>query len=54
MGPPTVVVMDIDAENVLELAAADDQQPSRHSRRTLPTRRSMWAFAFGAPDGRCG
>src|SRR5919201_2645260 len=24
---------------------------SRHSRRTLPTQRSMWAFAFGACTG---
>jgi hypothetical protein len=24
---------------------------SRHSRRTLPTQRSAWAFAFGAWDG---
>src|SRR5438876_2190313 len=24
---------------------------SRHSRRTLPTQRSMWAFAFGARTG---
>jgi hypothetical protein len=24
---------------------------SRHSRRTLPTQRSAWAFAFGARTG---
>lgn len=51
MWPLLVVVADIDAEDTFELAAAEDEQPSRHSRRALPTQRSMWAFALGALNG---
>jgi hypothetical protein len=35
-----VEVADVDAEDLLELATADDQEPARHSLRTLPTQRS--------------
>jgi hypothetical protein len=46
-----VAVADVDAEDVLELAAPEDEEPVEASRRTLPTQRSAWAFAFGAWTG---
>jgi hypothetical protein len=35
-----VELADVDTEDVLELAATEDQERSRHSLRTLPTERS--------------
>jgi len=47
-----VEVADVDAEDVLELTAAEIRSRSRHSLRTLPTQRcSAKAFAFGARIG---
>jgi hypothetical protein len=39
-----VEVADVDAEDVFELAATEDQESIEHSLRTLPTQRSAWAF----------
>jgi hypothetical protein len=38
--PLLVEVVDVHAEDVLELAAAEDEHPVGHSLRTLPTQRS--------------
>src|SRR6266508_1971621 len=48
--PMGVVVLNVDLEGLLEVAAADDQQP-RHSARTVRTQRSAWALALGARTG---
>jgi hypothetical protein len=49
--PPAVVVLYVDAQDVFELTAADDQQPIETRAADVPTQRSMWAFAFGARTG---
>src|SRR5207249_11599997 len=50
--PLGVVVVDVDAEHTLEVAVVEDQQPvERHSERTVLTKRSAIAFAFGARTG---
>jgi hypothetical protein len=46
-----VVVIDELAEHVLEVATVQDMSQSRHSRRTVPTKRSAIAFAFRARTG---
>jgi hypothetical protein len=50
VGAVAVVVVDVDAQDALELAAKIRIQ-SRHSRRTVPTKRSAITFAFGARIG---
>jgi hypothetical protein len=35
-----VVMLDVDPQDLLEVAAADDRQQSRHSARTVRTQRS--------------
>jgi hypothetical protein len=47
VGSALGVVADIDAEHVLELAPADNQQPVKALATELPTQLSRWAFAFG-------
>jgi hypothetical protein len=42
-----VVVVDVDAENMLEMAAVEDQQPVEALRAEVRTKRSAIAFAFG-------
>jgi hypothetical protein len=52
MRPLRVVVVDEDAQHALEVAAVKDQEPvTRHSARTVRTKRSAMAFAFGARTG---
>ncbi len=58
MRPVTVVMIDVDAEHLLELSPADDQDPvetvtSDGADPALgkPTQRSANAFAFGAWKG---
>jgi hypothetical protein len=51
VGTVAVVMLDIDPEDLLEVAAADDQQPVQHSARTVRTQRSAYAFALGARTG---
>jgi hypothetical protein len=47
MCPFCVRELDVLAQDALEMLPRDDQQPRRHSRRTLPTHRSACAFASG-------
>src|SRR6266545_7351709 len=42
---------DVDAEDLLELSAVEDEHPVKALAPTLPTQRSMCAFAFGARSG---
>jgi hypothetical protein len=49
--PVAVVVAGEDAEDALEVSSIHDQQPARHSARTVRTKRSAVAFAFGARSG---
>jgi hypothetical protein len=49
--PMGVVVADEDAEHALEVAPVDVRSQSRHSPRTVRTKRSAIAFAFGARIG---
>ena len=52
MRPLAVVVIHVDPEHTFEVSAIEDQQPvSRHSPRTVRTKRSAIAFAFGARTG---
>jgi hypothetical protein len=51
IGPLAVGVVDIDPEHVLEVAAVEDQQPVETLERTVRTKRSAIAFAFGACTG---
>jgi hypothetical protein len=46
-----VVVLHVDAEDVLELAAAEDQQSVEALAADAATQRSTCAFAFGALTG---
>jgi hypothetical protein len=46
--PVLVVMAAIDAEDVVEVAAAEDEDRSRQSEGTVRTQHSAWAFAFGA------
>lgn len=48
MGSVHVGVIDEDDQHTLEVLGAPDQQPSKHSDRTVRTNRSAMAFAFGA------
>jgi hypothetical protein len=51
MRPLRVVVVDVDAEHMLEVATVEDQQPVQISERMVLTKRSAIAFAFGARTG---
>jgi hypothetical protein len=42
-----VVVLDIDPEDLLEVAAPTISNQSKHSARTARIQRSAWAFALG-------
>jgi hypothetical protein len=46
-----VVVLDIDPQDLRQVASSDDQEPVRHSARTVRTHRSAYAFALGARTG---
>jgi hypothetical protein len=50
MQPLAVVVVDVETEDALEVAA-DDQQPVETLERIVRTKRSAIAFAFGARTG---
>jgi hypothetical protein len=47
VGTVAVVMLDIDPKDLLQVAAADDQQPFQHSVRTVRTQRSVYVFALG-------
>jgi hypothetical protein len=51
MRPCAGVVIDTDPEHMLEVAAVKDHSQSRHSERTVRTKRSGIAFAFGERTG---
>jgi hypothetical protein len=40
VGTVHVVMLDVDPQDLLQVAAADDQQPVQHSARTVRTQRS--------------
>ncbi len=46
-----VVVLDVDPQDLLQMAAPTISSQSRHSARTVPTHRSASAFAVGAHTG---
>jgi hypothetical protein len=47
-----VVMVDVDAEHVFEVAAAEDRQPVEALTAHVRTKRSAWAFAL--PDSSRG
>ena len=51
MGPVVVVVAAVDAEDVFEVMAAEDQNPVEAVGPNGRTQRSAWALAFGACTG---
>ena len=51
MRPVFVVVLDVHAQDSLEVSASEDEVRSRQSLRTVRTQRSANAFAFGARTG---
>jgi hypothetical protein len=46
-----VVVCQVLGQDLLEMTTTEDEEPSRHSRQTVSTKRSANAFARGAGTG---
>jgi hypothetical protein len=51
MWPMLVVMAGVDAKHVLELAAAEDEQPVEAFATDAADPAPAWAFAFGARTG---
>ena len=54
MGTVAVVTLDVDPQDLLQVAATDDQQPVQALGADRPPQRSAYAFALGARTASLG